>query len=171
MEVVPSFRSRIRIFTPRTSLLALHRQYTGGAERPYPCRGGIDFFFVRARDGHTFPCGYRGNEDMGAFGEEGNLTGKSAAPCRRCDWECFRDPSELFGPLLQGISDPVGLFRKFRKDREYFRLWREDLRYYKACEFFDGRKPPREHLLQPFQQDRAALPAETPFYALVPQWD
>ena len=31
---------------------------------------------------------------------EMDLSDKDSRPvCRKCDWECFRDPSELFGPL------------------------------------------------------------------------
>jgi hypothetical protein len=59
-----------------------------------------------------------------------------------CDWECFRDPSELFGPLLSVFSAPLSLIRKMRSDRDYFSVWLDDLRYYRACDFFDGRRPP-----------------------------
>ncbi|HSO67255.1 MAG TPA: radical SAM protein, partial [Desulfatirhabdiaceae bacterium] len=66
-DTIPQYRSRIRIFTPRTSLLALLRQLTGHCHEPRPCRGGIDFFFIDAQKAHVWPCGYRGGEDLGPF--------------------------------------------------------------------------------------------------------
>ncbi len=67
ITVIRRFRSKIRIFSPMCSLESLIRQYSPKhAERStYGCRGGVDFFFVNAADGHTYPCGYRGNEDFG----------------------------------------------------------------------------------------------------------
>lgn len=142
-ETIPSHRSRIRIFTPRTSLLALTRQLLLREPEAYPCRGGIDFFFIDAKTGRTYPCGYRGNEDIGSF-EELNLsdTLKGSRGCRECDWECFRDPSELISPLLGVLNHPVQAIRRLATDRTYAQLWLEDLRYYKACGFFNGRKAP-----------------------------
>ncbi len=149
-DTIPEFRSQIRIFSPRTSLYALIQQYGNSSEKhspervpasaPYPCRGGTDFFYISAKDGNTYPCGYRGNENLGNFCD---LTLNGQGPdCLRCDWECFRDPSELLGPLLHGLSNPLGLLRKIRHDPDYLRLWFEDMRYYLACDFFDGRKAP-----------------------------
>jgi MoaA/NifB/PqqE/SkfB family radical SAM enzyme len=147
MEVIPEFRSKIRIFSPRTSLYALYHQYQGNgnpksAISAYPCRGGIDFFFVRADDGNTYPCGYRGDENFGKFRELNLNAPDTKAACCQCDWECFRDPSELFGPVLQGLSEPFELLKKFRNDPQYFPLWTSDLKYYWACDFFNGRKSP-----------------------------
>jgi hypothetical protein len=142
-ETIPSYRSRIRIFTPRTSLLALTRQFLCQEPESHPCRGGIDFFFIDAKTGRTYPCGYRGNTDMGRF-EALNLPDRSngAADCRECDWECFRDPSELMGPVLDFRNHPVQAIKRLAADRTYTQLWVEDLRYYQACGFFDGRKAP-----------------------------
>jgi len=139
---IPEFRHRIRIFSPRTSLRALFRSYSGKEEEAYPCRGGLDAFFVDSCGGDTYPCGYRGSENMGKFWllDIRNQNGK--AGCRRCDWECFRDPSELFGPLLQARSSPISLIRKLLRDPEYFSIWKEDLSYYRACNLFDGRCSP-----------------------------
>jgi hypothetical protein len=148
-ETIPSFRSRIRIFTPRTSLLALTRQLSNLKPESHPCRGGIDFFFIDAKTGRTYPCGYRGNTDMGRF-EALNLTDRSngGADCRECDWECFRDPSELMGPALDMRNHPLQAIKHLAADRTYTRLWLEDLRYYKACGFFDGRKAPQWNRLR-----------------------
>jgi MoaA/NifB/PqqE/SkfB family radical SAM enzyme len=150
MEVIPEFRDRIRIFSPRTSLLALHREYAHDSHAAHPCRGGIDFFFIDSRDGNTYPCGYRGSEGMGRFWEMDGDALPRQAFCKRCDWECFRDPSELFGPVLQGLSNPRDLLSRVFLDPEYFRVWAQDVKYYRACDFFDGRKPPNLHRLRHF---------------------
>ncbi len=134
-------RSRLRIFAPLCSLHAMQQQLTGGP-RGYGCRGGIDFFFVDAVKGHTFPCGYRGREDAGVFGPEDSGPAKAgSADCYQCEWECFRDPSELTGPLCELFSRPSRLLRRMYRDPQFFRCWWEDLRYYRACGFFDGRQP------------------------------
>ena len=151
MDTIPEFRSRIRIFSPRTSLQALVRHYgkEDGAEA-YPCRGGIDFFFVDARDGGTYPCGYRGDENLGKFWDVDLDSLDADAFCKACDWECFRDPSELFGPLLDTFSAPVRTVRKLAGDARFRRLWSEDLRYYRACDLFDGRRPMKPEKLARF---------------------
>jgi MoaA/NifB/PqqE/SkfB family radical SAM enzyme len=152
LETVPDFRARLRIISPLTSLYALCKQYSNDPERSYPCRGGIDYFFVDSKEGNTYPCGYRGNENLGRFWDlDMNALG-SQATCYQCDWECFRDPSELFGPLLHGLSNPLELFKKIRRDHDYFRLWLKDLRYSRACDFFDGRKPPDFVRLRRFKE-------------------
>ncbi len=162
MEVIPEFRDKIRIFSPRISLLALHREHAGDASRPaYPCRGGIDFFFIDSKDGNTYPCGYRGAENLGRLCHLDREGRSSEGSCTLCDWECFRDPSELAGPLLQGVSDPVGLAGRVLLDREYFRVWTEDLKYYRACDFFDGRRPPNPGRLARFRRPLAS-PADFP---------
>jgi hypothetical protein len=152
MEVIPEFRDKIRIFSPRTSLLALHREYSQDSRAAYPCRGGVDFFFVDSRDGNTYPCGYRGSENMGKFWDLDRDACAPHASCKLCDWECFRDPSELLGPVLQGLSDPRGLLTSMFRDPEYFRVWAEDLKYHRACDFFDGRRPPNLNRLRRFAQ-------------------
>lgn len=145
LDTVPKHRSRIRIFSPLTSLYALHKQYAEGTpeQHAYGCRGGIDYFFIDSRDGNVYPCGYRGNENMGKYWELEENQLDPEPWCYQCDWECFRDPSELFGPLIDAVSKPLTLLSKFRRDPQHFRLWRQDLSYYRACDFFDGRKPPR----------------------------
>lgn len=140
-DVIPEYRQVIRIFTPRSSLYALMRQYQGNANYGKPCRGGRDFFYVDAKDGCTYPCGYRGHENLGRFWDLDLRRCNTGDACRKCDWECFRDPSELFGPVLDFFRSPWHLAAGFMKDREYGRVWREDLLYYKKCDFFNGRKP------------------------------
>lgn len=70
--------------------------------------------------------------------------------CRKCDWECFRDPSEMFGPLLDFFSRPVRLLRRLTANPGALGTWFEDLQYYRACNLFDGRRPPDTQKLARF---------------------
>ncbi|WP_081859204.1 radical SAM protein [Desulfohalovibrio reitneri] len=150
-EAIHAHRSRLRIFSPLSALLALRRQYGGdAAEKPAPCRGGVDFFFIGAANMDTFPCGYRGGENLGKFWDM-DLNALGPDPdCLLCDWECFRDPSEMAWPLTGLFRSPVATVSRLARDREWRRTWLEDLRYYRACGFFDGREPPDRHALARF---------------------
>lgn len=133
--VIPEFRGRLRIFTPRSSLLSLMRHHAGGSRTGgYPCRGGIDFFFMDAARGHVYPCGYRGAEDMGLFTGLDPAAIRTRPFCERCDWECFRDPSELLGPVMEAMRRPLSLAGRFFSDATYRRTWLEDIRYAVACD-------------------------------------
>lgn len=143
MDVIPKYRDKIRIFTPRVSLYALIEHYSGREDMSYPCRGGIDYFFVPASSGDTFPCGFRGADNLGKFYDLDVKAIPKHAFCKKCDWECFRDPSELIGYLREryvGISFLNGQ-KKNGKSEEYKKLWQEDIAYYMKCDFFDGREP------------------------------
>jgi len=140
-ETIPRFRSRIRIFTPLSSLHALERSHAGNADSCRPCRGGSDFFFIDAAGGNTYPCGYRGSENLGRFWDLDLCRPPLPPTCRECDWECFRDPSELMGPFHEFFTGPAGLVKRFMDDRALTRLWLSDLRYYRACDLFSGRMP------------------------------
>ncbi len=142
MDTVPRFRGRLRVFTPRSSLLSLIRQYRGQSQECYPCRGGIDFFFIDSKDMNTYPCGYRGGENLGKFWDLDMQSLKKDTRCLQCDWECFRDPSELIGPLLDLRSQPFQLAKRCFSDKEFFTTWLEDVRYYRACGYFNARKAP-----------------------------
>lgn len=155
-DCIPSQRDKIRIFTPRCSIHALLNQYREREEMTTPCRGGSDFFFVDSRNGRTFPCGYRGEEDLGPFEQLDLNHCRDKTACRRCDWECFRDPTELFAPLLGLRTNPLQLSRRLRHDRRFFQLWHEDLRYYRSCQYFDGRRAP---MLAALDRWRSPLPA------------
>lgn len=161
-DVVPEFRSRIRLFTPLSSPDALVRQGDGEAGQTYACRGGLDFFFVDATAGHAYPCGYRSAEDLGPFWELQDLPEGEPA-CRRCDWECFRDPSELLGPFGMALSNPLEVMRRFSSRPELPGIWFSDLRYYMACDFFDGTRPMRTEKLARFapRQTASALVVST----------
>jgi MoaA/NifB/PqqE/SkfB family radical SAM enzyme len=150
LETVLKFRSKIRIFTPLSSLYALTLQLMNGPTAAYSCRGGIDFFFIDSRDGNAYPCGYRGNENFGKYWEIDWDKVRSNGDCFMCEWECFRDPSELFGPVLQSVSNPLELIKKMKNDPQYFRLWWNDLKYYRACGFFNGREAPDYNKLNKF---------------------
>jgi hypothetical protein len=149
-DTIPLYRPKIRIFSPRSSLYSLIRQYTVGEEYCYPCRGGTDFFFVDAKEGAAYPCGYRGDENLGKYWEINIKDLKTAASCRKCDWECFRDPSELMGPLSSLFSEPLTAVKKFVKDRDFARLWLQDISYFRACNFFNAEKPPDYRKLADF---------------------
>ena len=155
-DCIPTHRDKLRIFTPRCSIHALLHQYRGQEELTAPCRGGIDFFFVDSQNGHTYPCGYRGEEDLGEFPNFDINRCDSNGTCRRCDWECFRDPSELFSPLLELRVSPFQLLRRFRQDPDFFRLWREDLLYYRSCHYFNGRVPTNVEQLEPWQKSKSS---------------
>jgi MoaA/NifB/PqqE/SkfB family radical SAM enzyme len=142
MEAVETYRSRVRIFSPLSSLYALSNLNGSNGFHAYPCRGGIDFFFIDSRDGNTYPCGYRGLENLGKYWDLNRGTLDLKPSCQRCDWECFRDPSELFGPLLDACSRPIAILKRMPRDRTYLRLWLRDMAYYRACDLFDGRRPP-----------------------------
>ena len=154
-SVIHRLRSKIRIFSPLCAIDALVDQYGGGdtAAATYGCRGGVDFFFVNAADGNVYPCGYRGNENLGRL-ETIDIRGLTppgeANACRQCDWECFRDPSELFGPLLEVTSDPMQLVRRTLRRPQRLASWFTDLHYYRACDFFNGRRPPNYGRMQRF---------------------
>jgi uncharacterized Fe-S cluster-containing radical SAM superfamily protein len=145
MDVIPRFRKKLRIFTPLSSLHSLcqHHRNATGASRAFGCRGGVDFFFIDAVGADTYPCGYRGNENLGKFEALDMAACNPREDCQRCDWECFRDPSEMCAPLLQILNAPLQLARRLKHDPLYGRLWLEDMHYYAACDYFDGRKPPR----------------------------
>lgn len=159
LTTVPRFRHRVRIFSPMTSLYALWRRYAGMDSPVCGCRGGIDFFFIDSSDGLSYPCGYRGNDCRGRF-EDLDLGGRvdlaADELCTCCDWECFRDPSVLFGPVHDALSSPSALLRQIRHHPQYYRIWCGDIRYYRACRLFDGRRAPDPRRLRRFAQDRAA---------------
>jgi MoaA/NifB/PqqE/SkfB family radical SAM enzyme len=141
LETIPAFRKSIRIFTPLSALYALSRE--NSRDLLFPCLGGICYFYMDSQDGRIYPCGYRGDEDMGASVAELRKPRNGQKPfCKKCRWECFMDPSQLFGILRQAI-------RGFGKalDRQMLRLWFADVKYYLACDLFDGRKPPKKIML------------------------
>ena len=45
--------------------------------------------------------------------------------------------SVLLGPVMDLLRHPTAFLGRLRHDREFMRLWYEDLRYYAACNFFE----------------------------------
>jgi MoaA/NifB/PqqE/SkfB family radical SAM enzyme len=153
MRAVQHWRNKIRIFSPLYAMDALIRQHVGqkNGHQINGCRGGIDFFFIDAGDGNTYPCGYRGNENLGKLWDIDLNQLKEridTESCLRCDWECFRDPTELMSPALQAFTSPTGLFKKMLKREPSIKLWLQDILYYHACDYFNGRKPPNNARLE-----------------------
>ncbi|MEW6696296.1 MAG: radical SAM/SPASM domain-containing protein [Bacillota bacterium] len=139
-EAIDKYRAKIRIFTPRSALYALIKHYSGNQSYSYPCRGGIDFFFIDHQT-NVYPCGYLGHKHLGKFWNLDLKKINEQASCRECDWECFRDPSEVMGHFIELFQNPLNLIQRLAKDRDYLRLWLGDLWYYKKCDFFNGRLP------------------------------
>jgi hypothetical protein len=142
-DVIPEFRAQIRIFTPLSSVDGLIAEYSNSLPRPSgcACRGGVDFVFVDTR-GHAFPCGYRSDEDLGPFTTLDFARLERVPHCRLCDWECFRDPSELMGPVAGAASLSATVVKSLRGGDRRLSLWRGDVRYSLAAGLFDGRRPP-----------------------------
>jgi MoaA/NifB/PqqE/SkfB family radical SAM enzyme len=142
-DTIPLFRGKMRIFSPRCSLYSLVKKFGENATPLYPCRGGQDFFFVDADHGQIHPCGYLPE----IFTELPDLRQRRVGSttrqdCHLCEWECFRDPSEMMGPLAELFSHPLRLAGKIYRDPAFFRILLEDLRYYRSCGFFNCRQPP-----------------------------
>lgn len=158
LDTIPEFSGQIRVFSPLCSLYALAERYAGRPDPGYACPGGIDYFFVEAQRADTYPCGFRAHENLGKFWELDPALGKQTPACTACDWECWRDPANLFGPLLELRRAPLSLLRRFRRHPQFAALWQRDLRYYAACAFFSCRTAPDYARLRRFQND----PGEPP---------
>jgi len=151
-RTIAAFRGRLRIFAPRSSILALLARHENAPRRGHGCLGGRDFVFVDAKDMRLYPCGYRGDEPMDEFPSGKVRPMERDTECDLCDWECFRDPSNLFGPLLALRRSPVAALRRLFADSGWARTWLEDLAYFRACGWFDATRPPRLARLAGFQR-------------------
>lgn len=132
-DTVPKFRKKLRIFTPLSSIHNMIKQYEGKNISLYGCRGGKEFYFID-NNGDTYPCGFLIDENLGKFSK--NLP-KTEYICQKCDWECFRDPSNLFQPLILLKESPLKNFLNILYDIKFHREWLKDIIYYKKCNFFD----------------------------------
>ncbi|MBI2470655.1 MAG: radical SAM protein [Planctomycetes bacterium] len=148
--VISELRHKIRIFTPRSALYSLIRQYTIGESYCYPCLGGYGSFFIDAQEGNAYPCGYRGKENLGKYWEMESVNIDHKPSCLKCDWECFRDASEFFGPIQDIFTMPWKFMKRTVTDNQYIRLWLKDILYFRACDFFNGRVPPNFKKLSKF---------------------
>lgn len=147
-QTIPKFRKDLRIFTPLCSLHSLIEHYLGATPPLYSCSGGKDFFFVDSDTEQIRPCGYLD----ATFPDLPDLKKKqnSSHDCNLCDWECFKDPSDLMGPFAEFFNSPLQLAAKVRKNRKFYKLLWKDLAYYRACKFFDGTLPPDYNALRAF---------------------
>jgi hypothetical protein len=150
-EVTREFRPYIRIFTPLCSLEALSGR-EGSPGRVAACRGGVDFFYVAASDRALYPCGFRGTEPLGDPTNPATWRTRSRAQCRRCDWECFRDPSQMLAPFTGLLRHPYRPLRWTLTDPRGVRTWHDDLRYYSACGYFAAFRAPQPERLARFSR-------------------
>jgi MoaA/NifB/PqqE/SkfB family radical SAM enzyme len=138
LDVIPEFRDKIRIFTPLSVLYALSQKDKTSL---FPCLGGCRYFYLDS-NGRIYPCGYRGGEELGEdLGDAARQARSTKAFCTKCHWECFRDPSQLFGLARHLIRHPVRALITKPIDPVMLKLWGQDIRYYIKCDFFNGRKP------------------------------
>ncbi|MCX8083833.1 MAG: radical SAM protein [Calditerrivibrio sp.] len=136
-DTIPKFRDKIRIFTPLSSINVLMAQYKGVPLKNFSCRGGKDFFFVDST-GETYPCGFLSDHRLGVFHRR---IEKVNFECVKCDWECFRDPSVLFSPLINLKRFPIHQINDIFKNNTFYRDWVKDLLYYRKCGFFNMHSP------------------------------
>ncbi|MBD3272621.1 MAG: radical SAM protein [Elusimicrobia bacterium] len=162
IDVIKNFRDDIRIFSPLCSLYNLSLDHLNDAKISYPCLGGVDFFFIDSKSTSTYPCGYRGQDNFGEFSALKWKRKSVHAFCKQCDWECFRDPSELFGPLFEFCKNPLVLFSNIKKDPQFYRYWYNDILYYFKCDFFNGRKQPKNYSASKPPVEPLSQPAEEP---------
>lgn len=148
-ETVPKYRGKMRIFSPRCSLYSLTQKYTDQQAPLFPCRGGTDFFFVDCEKGFIHPCGYL--EDPRQTLPDLQQRLERVTGCDQCEWECFRDPSDVLGPFADFFTQPLKLLGKMFRDPQFFRLLRQDLSYYRACDFFNGRLAPQLQAMKYFE--------------------
>lgn len=132
-EVVKEYRKKIRIFTPLSSLQIFIYQYSGEDISSFGCLGGRDYFFVNNK-GNLYPCGFKSGMKYDSL--DALKGGNKDLICTDCDWECFRDPSTITAPFYNLRSKPGYLLKDLFKNRTFYRLWIEDLFYYKRCNFF-----------------------------------
>lgn len=150
-DVIPKYRHRLRIFTPISVLNALINSYLGNQSDSYACRGGIDFFFIDAMDNHVYPCGFRGDESLGSMENMDISELDRSAWCKECDWECFRDPSQMLGPLIEFGQSPVKTLARLANEKQFRQTWLRDVAYYRACQYFDATKTPDYNKLNRFK--------------------
>jgi len=153
-ETIPKFRGKLRIFSPRCSLHNLIQKYTDRKAPLFPCRGGTDYFFVECDNGLIHPCGYR-DEPQNGLPDLGQRL-KQVPDCDKCDWECFRDPSDILGPFAELFAQPFALLGKMTRNPQFFRLLRQDLCYYRACGFFNGRLAPQFRAMKRFESNEGS---------------
>jgi len=144
-EVTRQYRSRLRISSPSTALYYLTRGEFG-----VRCSGGHDYFFISAVDGLAYPCGYI-DKPLGEFKNlDFHRLRKENRTCTKCHWECFYDPDQLVGTVRRLLAHPVSVMPKVVRNPELRDRLIFDMRYFLACDFLDGRRPPNYEKLARF---------------------
>lgn len=151
-DTIAENRANIRIFTPKSSLRMLIKQYGGDEKAGFACYGGLDYFFINSADGHAFPCGFRVQDDMGKYEELDTRKIKQKPYCRECDWECFRDPSNQTGPIADFFRNPFKTVAFMVSDMQFTRDWLTDIFYYFSCSMFNFRTAPNYHKMNLFRK-------------------
>ena len=127
----------------------------GGARGGAPARG-IDFFFVNAEDGNTYPCGTRTRQPREVLGPRRAEIDKAAA-CADCDWECF-GIRPIDRPGAGGLCSARACRPRLAGSGTSGCGWTTC--YCRACQYFDGHGPsPR--LLREFFAPAQPLPEAT----------
>jgi MoaA/NifB/PqqE/SkfB family radical SAM enzyme len=133
-DTIPKYRDKIRIFTPLSSILTIIRQYKGEDVSRFGCLGGSRYFFVDSC-GDIFPCGFMPGRKFESYNDA--FGQKISEKCLQCDWECFRDPSVLFSPIIGFRKNFFSQLTDIFGDKTFYREWINDIRYYKKCNFFN----------------------------------
>jgi hypothetical protein len=149
---IPEFRHRIRILSPRSSLLSLMRQYAGGDNAGHHFAGEADHFIFDVRDSHSYACHYQGDENHLELQRPGPAQIDQWPLCRENYQVCFRDPSEMIRLMISLFTSPHLFYSEILQDDEFSKLWMEDFKYFRDCEFFDCSKAPDFRKLDFFYQ-------------------
>lgn len=139
---IPEFRHRIRILSPRSSLLSLMRHYAGGDNTGHHFTGAADHLFVDGRDANFYSSGYQGDEHDRTLWHPGPAQIDQWPLCRKNYRECLRDPSEMIRFMISLFTSPHLIYGEMLQDDEFNKLWMEDFRYFRDCDFFDCSKAP-----------------------------
>lgn len=134
-RAIEKSRNKINIFNPLSSVFQILNHYQKNI-LPFPCFGGDSFFFTDALSAKTYPCGFRNKEII----PDEFKKNQNKLFCSNCDWECFRDPSTLLFPFSKILSSPFKGYKNLKKNREFFKIWKQDIKYYMACGFFNSNK-------------------------------
>ena len=152
-DTIPLYRDKLRIFSPRAALYNLAGKFEMNKRSHYPCRGGREFFFVESDHGMIHPCGYHNKPSEKLPDLRHRSSDKTN--CELCEWECFRDPSDLMGPFADLFTQPIHLMKHIKADPQFYKLLLQDLRYYAACTHFDGRKAPNYKAMAKFRVNQS----------------
>jgi hypothetical protein len=118
------------------------RQQADGEHGGHHLIGGYDHFFVDVRDSHACSCNYPGYENLGTVRDPCAAQTDEGQACRKNYRERYRDPSEMIRLMMSLSTSPDLFYSEILHDGEFSKLWMEDFKYFRDCEFFDCSKPP-----------------------------